>query len=220
MLKKERMGIFGGTFNPIHLGHVKAAVSVRDRFRMDKILFVPSYTPPHKKNVDMAAPAHRLRMVELAVAGYTDFIPSAVEIAAGGKSYSIQTLAELRESHPESDMFFILGIDAFLEIDTWKDYEKVIGQCAFIVMSRPGYRLQDAASVLDGRWKNRIWDVEDETIPADEDISPPEIYLYKLEALNISSSDIRRRIKAGRTISELVAPPVEDYIQENTLYRE
>jgi len=122
----KRLGLFGGTFNPIHIGHIRAAQVVADRFQLDQILFIPSYQPPHKTSEDLASAEHRLNMVRLALAGREKLVPSSIEIEAGGKSYSIWTLERIQALDPGARVFFILGIDAFLEIETWKDYKSVL----------------------------------------------------------------------------------------------
>ncbi len=216
---KERIGIFGGTFNPIHVGHVKACLEVQKVFSLKKILFIPSYIPPHKGSSDIAAPSHRMKMVELAVAPYPQFIPSSIEIEAKGKSYSILTLAKLKERYPDAWIFFILGVDAFLEIDTWKDYEKVLEQCHFIVISRPGYRLEDAEHILGGKYKNWIHRLSGQEEISDQILSDYKIFLLSISALDLASQEVRKRIKNGKSITGQVAESVEAYINENKLYQ-
>jgi nicotinate-nucleotide adenylyltransferase len=123
-----KIGLFGGTFNPIHLGHIKAAKIIDERFFLDKVFFIPSYIPPHKESFHVASPKHRLKMVELAVEPYPHFYPSPIEIDAGGMSYSIVTLKKMKTQYPEAKILFLLGMDAFLEIETWRDYESVLEQ--------------------------------------------------------------------------------------------
>lgn len=196
-MEKKRIGLFGGTFNPIHCGHVKAAESVQNIFSFDRILFIPSYLPPHKESVDVASAAHRLKMVELALASFDRFFPSSVEIDARGTSYSILTLNKIKEMFPQTEAFFLLGIDAFLEIETWKDYEDVLEQCSFVVMSRPGFRLSEAKDILTEKYK---------------------IYLLSINTLDISSSEVRERIRKNQPIEGLVPENVENYIKEKRLY--
>ncbi len=217
-MNKERIGIFGGTFNPIHRGHVKAALEVQEIFSLDKILLIPSYIPPHKGAPDVAPASHRLRMVELALTPYPLIVPSSIEIDAKGKSYSILTLAKLKKQYPDSSMFFILGVDAFLEIDTWRDYEKLLDQCHFIVISRPGFDLEDAKDVLRGSYKERM--VQDfDSVKLDKVILHSyKIFLLSIPALDIASKDIRRKVKLGKSITDLVAEPVQEYISSNKLY--
>ena len=216
---KKRIGVFGGTFNPIHLGHVKACLEVQRVFALDKILFIPSYIPPHKGSSDIVAPSHRLKMVELAVAKYPQFIPSPIEIEAKGKSYSILTLSKLIEHYPNAWVFFILGVDAFLEIESWREYEKVLQQCHFIVISRPGYHLKDAEHVLGGKYKRWIHQVSAQQEMKEELFKRYKIFLLPVSALDLSSQEVRKRIKNRKSITGCVAESVEGYIMKNKLYQ-
>jgi len=221
-MKKARIGIFGGTFNPIHSGHLRAAEIVKQRFLLDKVLFIPSYIPPHKESVDIAAPLHRLKMVELACASYPRFIPSSIEIDAEEKSYSIITLRKIEKLYPEAWMFFILGIDAFLEIETWKEYEKLLNRCSFIVVNRPGFHLKEAKEVLKGIYRERMYELSeaDERGEIEEDLfSSYQIFLLPIASLDIASSEIRKKVRKGISMKDMVPEAVKAYIKENKLYQ-
>ena len=218
-MKKERIGIFGGTFNPIHKGHVKAVLEVQKTFFLDKVLMIPSYIPPHKGAPDVAPPSDRLQMVKLAVASYPQFVPSPIEIEAKGKSYSILTLAKLKQQFPDAAMFFILGVDAFLEIDTWREYKKVLKQCHFIVISRPGYELNETKKPLGGNYAERMVQVIETTKLDKAMLHPYKIFLLSIDALDMASKDIRKKVKMGISIAGLVVESVEEYIQINKLYQ-
>lgn len=218
-MKKERIGIFGGTFNPIHNGHVKAVLEVQKTFFLDTVLMIPSYIPPHKGAPDVAPPSDRLQMVKLAVASYPQFVPSPIEIEAKGKSYSILTLAKLKQQFPDAAMFFILGVDAFLEIDTWREYKKVLEQCHFIVISRPGYDMNEAKKPLGRNYEERMVQVLETTKLDKAMLHPYKIFLLSIDALDMASKDIRKKVKMGKSIAGLVVEPVEEYIQINKLYQ-
>jgi len=218
-MKKERIGLFGGTFNPVHSGHIKAAEIVQKRFRLDKILFIPSYIPPHKDTAEIASPSHRLKMVEIALRGFSHFIPCSVEIDAEEKSYSIITINTIKKLYPKSWIFFILGIDAFLEVDTWKDYEQLLEQCFFIVISRPGYLLDEAKNTLDGKYREKMYMLAKSESVKDEMLLSFRIFLLPIEALDIASTEIRGRIKRGDSLKGMVSERVEAYIRENRLYK-
>ena len=218
-MKSKRIGIFGGTFNPIHNGHVKAAKEVQKVFRLEKILFIPSYITPHKEPVDIASPPQRMKMVELAVSRYPRFVPSSIEIDAGGKSYTILTLTKLKKRFPDTSMFFIVGADAFIEIDTWRDYKKLLEQCHFVVISRPGFRLKDAEECLGEEYEERIVWVQDSFRCEEGRDKGPRIFLLSISALDISSNEVRKKIREGKYIGDLVAKPVEKYIWQNKLYQ-
>jgi len=133
-----RVGLFGGTFSPIHFGHLRSAEEVREAFSLDRVYFMPAARPPHKGGGDVAPAAHRLKMVELAVADNPFFSASAVEFERGGPSYSIDTIRHFLTTLQPAALSFIVGLDAFHELHTWKDYAAIPELCDLIVTSRPG----------------------------------------------------------------------------------
>ncbi len=215
---KRRIGLFGGTFDPIHCGHVKAAESVQNIFSFDRILFTPSYISPHKESADVASAEHRLKMVELALSSFDRFFPSSIEIDARETSYSIVTLNRIKEISPQTEVFFLLGIDAFLEIDTWKDYEDVLEQCSFIVMNRPGFCLADAKEILTEKYNQRMVEVFGPIEKENKGLFFHKIYLLSINTLDISSSEVRERVGKNQSIEGLVPENVENYIKERRLY--
>lgn len=218
-MKEERIGILGGTFNPIHLGHLKVAGIVQRAFKLEKVLFIPSYIPPHKESAETATPLDRLEMVELALASNPQFIPSSIEVEAGGKSYSILTLKKLEKLYPRALIFFILGIDAFLEIDTWKEYKKVLEQCFFVIVSRPGYRLEDAKKILGKDYQKTMVKISAMEEIGKDKLQKFRIFLFPVKSMEIASSEIRRRVKRGEPIQGMVPKAVETYIWERKLYQ-
>jgi len=215
-MDNKKIGILGGTFNPIHKGHLKAARTVIQEFYLDQILFIPSYIPPHKKNSFIAPPRDRYNMVEIALNRYPDLIPSRIEIDAKEKSYSIITLHKIKKSNPEARIFFILGIDAFLEIDTWKDYKELLDNYSFIVISRPGFNLKEAEHVVEEKHKRRM--IEIRSLIKKEKMENYDFFLFHMDSLDIASSEIRKRVKKGTSIHGMVPKKVEKYIKENKLY--
>lgn len=215
----ETIGLFGGTFDPIHLGHLRAAAEVRRLVRLDRILFIPSYIPPHKAGGGAAPAADRLRMVELACRRRAGFEVSPIEVQARGKSYSIRTLRKIRALSPASRLFFIVGIDAFLDIGTWHEYEKVLAECLFIVTGRPGFELERAAGVLAGRLRGAIGPLAEAGSLASP--VPPcfRIILVPIRALDVSSTAVRDRVRRGGSLEGLVPRAVAAYIREHQLYR-
>ncbi len=215
----ETIGLFGGTFDPIHLGHLRAAAEVRRRARLERVLFIPSYLPPHKGAATVAPAADRLRMVELACRGRAGLEASSVEVDAGEKSYSILTLRKFRELAPGARLFFILGVDAFLEIGTWREYRRVLEECYFIVMGRPGFELDRARDTLGGTLRAMTGPLVTREGAAGP--LPPEtrIFLVPIRALDVSSTVVRDRVRRGRSIEGLVPKPVAAYIRERQLYR-
>ncbi|MBM3297970.1 MAG: nicotinate (nicotinamide) nucleotide adenylyltransferase [Candidatus Aminicenantes bacterium] len=218
-MKAARIGLQGGTFDPVHLGHIRAAVAARRRFRLDRVLLIPSAVPPHKEYADTAPPEHRLRMVKMACRGRTGLEASALEIEAGGTSYSFRTLEEVGRRRPEAVLFFLLGIDAFLEIRTWREYRRVLKQCHFIVTGRPGFDLALAPSALTGETGVRFIELGPEGSVVGPLPDEPSVFLMPLDALDISSTDIRSRVRRGEALAGLVPEPVEKYIKRHGLYR-
>ncbi len=219
-MKQERIGLLGGTFNPVHLGHLRAAEEVMSRFALDRVLLIPSYLPPHKQAGQVASPEDRFAMVELAVRGRPKLVASSLEIEAQERSYSIITLNRVKTIYPEALVFFILGVDAFLEIETWKSYREVLEQCRFIVISRPGFDLSAAREALPPEYKGAFLEVGAAGDIGPGALEPFRIFLLSIPALDISSTEIRRRINDGQSIRGLVPESVEQYIIKNNLYQE
>jgi nicotinate-nucleotide adenylyltransferase len=219
-MKEERVGLLGGTFNPVHQGHLQAAEEVRVRFALDHVLFIPSYIPPHKRTTDMASPEDRFAMVELAVRPYPCLVASSLEIEAQERSYSIITLNKVKAIYPDAWVFFILGVDAFLEIETWKAYREVLGQCRFIVISRPGFDLSAARNALPPEFGGDFHNVSESGDIRADALERFRIFLLSMPALDISSTEIRRLVRNGRSIRGLVPGPVEEYISSKNLYQE
>ncbi len=217
---KERVGLFGGTFDPIHCGHIRAAEEVLKRFSLDRVLFVPSFIPPHKERTGIAPAGDRLRMVELACREEPRFAASSIEVDAGEKSYSVITLEKVKRIYPGAWTFFVLGVDAFLEIETWRDYKRVLKECLFIVISRPGYRIEQTEGLLGRSWVEKVHHVSESENISDDLLRTRRVFLLSIPALDISSTEVRRRIERGETIKGLVPEAVEDYIHSHNLYRE
>jgi len=194
-----RLGIMGGTFNPIHQGHLVAAEVIWDEFKLDEVLFVPSGRPPHKENDEIAPPEHRWMMTVLATATNEHFSASPIEIKRKGESYTYDTILELKKIYGEdTECFFITGADAIAEISTWHKAENLPEVTKFIAASRPGYKLD--MEKIHPRFRKCT-------------------YLVEVPALAISSTEIRKRIKRGQTIKYLLPEAVEKYIYKNHLYQ-
>jgi len=219
-----RIGLFGGTFNPIHYGHLRAAKEVCEGFDLQTLYFIPSALPPHKDTQDVASAADRLEMTRIAVSGDPEFIPSDVELKRPGLSYTIDTVKYFKKSlNIKTDLFLVMGIDAFLEIDTWKSYADLLQIIPFIVIARPDPKWQDASrqrQVLEEFLKRRIsggYNFSSSRLGFFHADKQP-IFISKLSLLDISSSTIRELIKAGRSIQSFVPPKVESYIKSKGLY--
>ncbi|MGI6679377.1 MAG: nicotinate-nucleotide adenylyltransferase [Dehalobacterium sp.] len=194
------IGIMGGTFDPIHYGHLVTAEAARCGFKLDQVIFVPSRRPPHKKERQITSAEHRYKMTELAVQSNPYFQISRVELDRPGYSYAVDTVSHFLEEYgPEVDLYFITGADAILEILTWKNVDKIMEHCQFIAATRPGYHFDDLHQLPEKFFQNIIF--------------------MEVPALAISSTDIRRRVAERRPIKYLLPEPVEEYIYRHDLYR-
>jgi len=213
---RQRIGLFGGTFNPVHIGHLRCAEEIREQFALRRIVFVPAFMPPHKKQPGVA-PQHRCEMARLAIAGNPCFELSDIELQREGNSYACDTIDHFRrQSPPGSELFFIIGSDAFSEVHTWRRYPAFFEHCGFIVMNRAGCCAPSSFN-LPGGAARMFTRLDEDTY---EHRSGNRICFGRVSALDISSTDIRARIAGGRTISYLVTPAVERYIRANRLYRQ
>jgi len=213
-----KIGLFGGTFDPIHWGHLRSAEEVREAFRLDRILFIPASIPPHKKRGDASAAADRLEMARLATADNPGFAVSDVEILRPGKSYSIDTLRYFAGKRRRNDSFyFILGMDAFREIGSWKDFQEILTLSHFVITSRP--QCNDLLELGDIPVAARKSFCYDSKISAYRHPSGTRLHFFKLTDIAISASEIRARVKAGKSIRYLVPSEVESYIERRGLYR-
>jgi nicotinate-nucleotide adenylyltransferase len=202
--KARRIGIMGGTFNPIHNGHLIIAEDIREKTGLDKVLFIPSGQPPHKPGYEVADAEHRFEMVRRAVCSNRHFEASRIEIDRDGPTYTINTLQELRESYgEETAIYFIIGADVVYELDTWREYETVFRLCDFIAVMRPGFDESEFSGMI-------------RRLSAEKGA---RIHPVPSCLVDISSTDIRERCSTGRSIKYLVPEPVEEYIIGKGLYR-
>ncbi len=216
----RKIGILGGTFNPVHNGHLAIAEEVRNRLQLDRVLFIPSYIPPHKHEEEIPSASQRFEMIRLAISGKPFFDVSDIEIARKGKSYTVDTILELRKLHPDVEFYFIIGLDAFVEMQSWHQWEKLLTLCSFAVIPRRGHHFLDLCR-MDFLKKERLIlseldsDVRSQAIMRDDAYS---LYLLSIPLHDISSTDIRRRVKQGIGIKYLLPEPVENYIIKNNIY--
>lgn len=214
-----RIGILGGTFNPIHYGHLRAAEEVRERIGLDKIMFIPSCNPPLKDS-ELASPEDRYEMTRLAITGNPYFEISDIECRRSGKSYTVETLSELKDLMPGKDFFLILGIDSFLEIPQWYRPDRLMEMTDFIVVSRPGFRFSDLASMISNGNECLLEELDTGMTDLKEIglRTGKKVLLMNITALNISATKIRRLVIEGKSIKYLLPESVEYYIILNKLY--
>ena len=213
-----KIGIFGGTFDPIHWGHLRSAEEVSETFGLDYVYFIPASIPPHKRGQTYTPARDRLQMVRLAVARNPRFKVSTIEIERPGVSYSIDTVRELaRRLKPTDSLYFIIGLDAFREIATWKDYEEIFPLCNFIVTSRPGSKESDPLKGTGVAVKKLFcYDFKRRNY---RHRSGTRVHFIELTDIAISASEIRALVRQGKSIRYLEPSSVETYIKRRELYR-
>lgn len=209
-----RLGILGGTLDPIHCGHLAAAVGARDAFDLSRVLLLPSRVPPHRPIQPIASPFHRFAMAALAVSGVDRFEASDDELRSEGPSYTADTLGRLHaRGIGASQIFFITGADAFAEIATWKRYPEVLDLANFVVVSRPGHAIASLPSTLPA--------LADRIRPAGaprQTTGHTLIYLLESPTPDVSSTIVRDRLRRGEPVTGLVPPLVEAHIHQHRLY--
>ena len=197
------LGVLGGTFDPIHNGHVAAAAAAHDALGLDSINLIPSRIPPHRHDPVGATSEHRFEMARLAAAEHPRWSASRIELDRDGPSYTFDTLTELGKSGTQ--IFFIIGADAFAEIATWSRYPAVLDLANFVVVSRPGITLDSLRARVPSAFRDR-------------QSASTRVILVEAHTPDISSTDIRRRVRAGHSLSGFVPDPVARYIAEHRLY--
>ncbi|MFM7840713.1 MAG: nicotinate-nucleotide adenylyltransferase [Nitrospira sp.] len=220
-----RIGLFGGTFNPIHNCHLTIATQVRTRFALDQVLLIPVGDPPHRSNRDLAPAAHRLEMVRLAIAGNPTLAVSDVEIRRPEKSYSIDTVRILRHQYGAGvDLYFILGLDAFLEFPSWRQAPELLALCHFVVVSRMGVSFVPLADRLPlPKLSRQALEDLDRRVTDRLDVPVPggtSLALLCLPPCDISASDIRQRIHSRSDVALLLPASVKSYIMDHNLFQE
>lgn len=193
-------GILGGSFDPIHNGHILLAQEVRDRLQLEKVIFIPAYVAPHKIGQSFASAADRFAMTALAVEGINDFSVSDMELRRGSVSYTVDTMLELRKMYPRQEFYFIIGADSVPQLKTWNRIEELFSLVKFAAVYRPGYEdVLDRAREDFGRQAERI------------------VMVHTTE-YDVSSTAIRQKVQAGQSISDMVPAAVAEYIEKNGLY--
>ncbi|SDZ34434.1 nicotinate-nucleotide adenylyltransferase [Proteiniborus ethanoligenes] len=201
----KKYGIMGGTFDPIHAGHLVIAEEIRYKFNLDKVIFIPAGNPPHKDSRKVTSSNHRYQMALLATISNPYFDISSIELEREGITYTIDTIMELKKCCGDgAEFYFITGADSLLQLSTWKDVDKLLSICKFVAATRPGFqmsKIETKVKELESKYNRSIYTV---TVPA----------------LQISSTDIRNRIKNGMTVKYLLPESVEAYIIKHKLYQD
>ena len=220
----RRIALFGGSFDPIHSGHLAVARAADRRFHFDELHFIPCGRPPHKHRHDLALYAHRFAMVGLACADHPHFIPSLAEAGSdmSGRRvfYSIDTVRRFRHlyNHRGDKLYFILGADSFLKIPTWHEYEALLNTCEFVVASRPGFRMDALRLAIPPELIGRPKSGEPHD-PHAIHLRRATIHLLDTVSIHVSATEVRKRLDRGQSIHGLVPLRVEEYISKQALYR-
>lgn len=194
-----KLGIIGGTFDPIHMGHLTIAENARYYFKLDKVLFMLSAQPPHKDQQQVSDTHHRLRMVEMAIADNKCFEASTLEMEREGASYTVDTLRQFHANLAHPELYFIIGSDSLFDLVNWYHYEDIASLCTLVSVSRPGYVNQQA-------WQELPVEIRD------------KIRTLEVPGLDISSTELKRRLQTGEPVRYLLPMEVEQYIKEHHLY--
>jgi len=221
----KRIGLFGGTFNPVHRGHLQVAREVRKAFSLKTVYFIPVALPPHKPVFGLADAGDRMEMLQRSVSGLPGFAVSDIELNRSGPSYTVDTVRYFRNlCSAETPLFFILGMDAFLEIDTWKSHKSLFQMISFVVMSRPrsgphgsGDPMEDIERFIHSRISGGYRISAQQGCLVHGEKQP--IFIHAVQPVDISSTRIRENIRNGRPVGGLVPAPVENYIRKQGLYR-
>jgi len=211
------IGLYGGTFNPIHFGHLRAAEEIWHKFRLGKIIFIPSAQPPHKTAEDIIDPLHRIKMITLAITGNDHFTVDDIEVNRPGKSYTIDTIRELKKRNPEKNFHFILGLDAFLEINTWHHWKELFAETDFVVTSRPNVGKIPKGKIIPREIRKQFKYHPEQNLYTHK--SGCKVFFTEVTNLDISASAIRKMVREGQSIRYLMPRRAIEYIIENKLYR-
>ncbi len=219
-----RLGLLGGSFNPVHNGHLAIARQTREALGLDQVLFIPTSQPPHKPKGSLAPAQDRYEMVRLAIASDPTLAISDVEIRRPGKSYSIDTVGQLQQEYgAQTRLFFLIGLDAFLDFPSWRNPQTLLGLCSFVVLSRPGlsFRALSTVPMLPPIPYPALADLDAERISRIEaPLGTQGLICLKLPPSPVSASDIRSRLRQGLPVANLLPPLVESYILQHHLYQE
>lgn len=221
---KEKSGFLGGTFDPITLGHLGLARDIQEKINLDRIWFIPAWQSPHKQDQPPTDASHRLSMLKKALAPYPHFEITEIELAQKRVSYTTDTLTALQNQHPDTEWYLILGMDTFLDFATWKNVREILNGVHLIVATRPGYSNDLAPKTLQAMMDNLPFSyqlhrqaIEVQTYLCRE--TEKTLIFCDIEPLDISSNEIRKRIKCGLSVKKMLPPEIERYIMTHHLYQ-
>ncbi|HZN10422.1 MAG TPA: nicotinate-nucleotide adenylyltransferase [Blastocatellia bacterium] len=213
----RRVGVYGGTFDPVHRGHLRVAAAVVEAFGLERLLLVPAFVPPHKRRQAISAAYHRYAMIALATMDEPALCGSTIELEAPARPFTIETLHRLGAEDPEARLFFVMGADSFAEVTTWREHERILGGTDVIVAARPGVAV--GAGHLAPQLQTRVVDLRGGRRPAPEMLARPRVYLTDYVAEDVSATEIRAAVAAGRPVAGLLPEAVAGYIAKYNLYQ-
>lgn len=218
-MAERRIAAYGGTFDPVHVGHLEVARAVVRNFEIDQLLIIPAHRPPHKGTREIADGYHRFAMAVLASIDEPSVIVSTIELETPDRPYTYETVERLKEMfEPGLKLFFVMGADSFEEINTWREPTRLISSTNLIVVTRPGHKM--SVSHLDQSFRETIVDLRfrESDRPTVEELEGQHIYLTGYVNNELSSTEIRRRVRDGQSIDAMVSPQVDEYISKYQLY--
>lgn len=219
--ERQRIGVYGGTFDPLHNGHFAVAKAILQAFALDEMLFVPTFVPPHKRKQAISSPFHRLAMLALATANEPRMFVDTIELEAPARPYTIETLQRLQAERPQAQLFFVMGADSFRDVTMWRDHERLLNDFSVIVATRPGY-LEAAGNIaahLAPALQARIVDLRGGRFAAATDLIAPHVYLTDYIEVDVAATSIRQRAAQGQAVDNYTPPAVAAYIAKYSLYQ-
>ncbi|MEP7340033.1 MAG: nicotinate-nucleotide adenylyltransferase [Acidobacteriota bacterium] len=218
---RQRIAIYGGTFDPIHNGHWQVAKAILDSFAMDRLLFVPAFVPPHKRGQQISSPFHRMAMLAVATAGEPRMFVSPVELEAPERPYTVQTLDRLRAEFDNAQLFFVMGADSFRDVATWREHDRLLAEYDVIVATRPGYQDDDAnvGAHLSPELRTKLVDLRGGRMPSEENFAAPHVYLTNYVEVDVSATEVREAARQSKGLTAYVPPRIAAYIEKYRLYQ-
>ena len=219
----NQIGILGGSFDPVHMGHIGLAQETQSRFSLDQILFLPVFQSPHKSHIPLASSTHRMAMLRLALKGNTHFSISDTEMRREEVSYTIDTINRFRLKYSSSELYLIMGYDNLLDLDLWKDSREIMENCHILVASRPGLKVFNSTGKIFGLFNGdspyRLGKIKNKTQEFIHRETGKKLVVYGISPRDISSSVVRERLVLGKSVDNLLPPEVETYIIEHQIYK-
>lgn len=211
-----KIGLFGGSFNPIHLGHIQSVIDVTDRLELEKVFVIPAYLNPHKEPIEGPSPEQRLEITKVGMEDYKEFVNvDEQEILRKGPSFTVETLQTYLEEYTPEEIHLILGMDTFSSFDTWKDFEFIVKNANLIVTSRPGNQLPFSIEDIPKGLRPYVAAFDRNYI---ELTTERHIEFVRIEDVDVSATEVRKKLRTGQRVEKYLSYPVEEYIRQNKLY--